>query len=133
MTRRGTALAICAALLLTVQAAPVAWADRTNTAGTTEDAKGGKNGRTITVQTKVRTSVNGDAKSATTGNLSSADSDGTPPACWYEPAFSPREIEKTAHREDDLEASACDKQPFWVDEGKTPDEPLAVTPRILAE
>ncbi|AZM57667.1 hypothetical protein DMA15_13950 [Streptomyces sp. WAC 01529] len=37
------------------------------------------------------------------------------------------------NRKDDPEASACDKQPFWVDEGKTPEEPLAVTPEILAE
>ncbi|WP_246201495.1 hypothetical protein [Streptomyces alboniger] len=185
--RKSVALAVCTAVLFTVQATPMAWADRTNTTSPTKEAKGGRNGRTITVQTKVQTSVNGDTRSARTGNLSSADSNWNPPACWYEPAFSPKEIEKTVkawrsfgdgvplfegvgefvgdyldnrykegkpykdynldkqgkgmfwaaavnpNRKDDPEASACDKQPFWVDEGTTPEEPLAVTPKVLAE
>ncbi|QEU94049.1 hypothetical protein [Streptomyces kanamyceticus] len=180
-------LVVLVAVALTAQASPSAWADRTSTSGSSKEAKGGKGDRTITVQTKVQTSVNGDSRSAQTGNLSSADSNWNPPACWYEPAFSPKEIEKTVkawrgfgkgvpfiggvgefvgnyldsrykdgkpykdynldkqgkgmfwaaapnpNRKDDPEASACDKQPFWVDDGETPDEPLAVTPKILAE
>ncbi|MFD9001868.1 hypothetical protein ACFV0T_12985 [Streptomyces sp. NPDC059582] len=31
------------------------------------------------------------------------------------------------------EAQACDKQPFWVETGDTPDVPSAVTPQVLAE
>ncbi|MEU6001257.1 hypothetical protein ABZ837_25950 [Streptomyces sp. NPDC047197] len=111
----------------------------------------------------------------------------TPPACWYEPAFSPKEIERTVkawrrfgagaplvggigyvisdalehrykdghpyknynlskqgegmfwapvvnpNREGEPEATSCDRQPFWVDKGQTPDEPLAVSPEVLAE
>ncbi|MEV7197436.1 hypothetical protein AB0N81_37415 [Streptomyces sp. NPDC093510] len=186
VSRRNVVVAALAAMVITVQAAPHAWAGWTDqTDG--KQAKGGKNGRTITVQTKVQTSVNGNTSSARTGNLSSADSNWNPPACWYEPAFSPKEIKETVkawrgfgdgvplfdgvgefvgdyldsrykkgkpykdynldkqgkgmfwaaavnpNRKDDPEASACDKQPFWVDEGATPDEPLAVTPEILAE
>ncbi len=148
--------------------------------------RGNAEGRTsngkIMVETKVQTTVDGDSGSAKTGNLSSADSNWTPPACWYEPAFSPKEIESTVkawrkidmlgigdmvggvfdsyykdgepykdynldkqgegmfwaaavnpNRKDDPEASACDKLPFWVDEGATPEEPLAVSPQVLAE
>ncbi|CAM5383703.1 hypothetical protein SALBM135S_06983 [Streptomyces alboniger] len=185
--RKTAGLAALFAVLLTVQTAPVARADLTNSGGDSKEAKGGRNGRQITVQTKVQTSVNGNTASSRTGDLSSADSNWTPPACWYEPAFSPKEIERTVkawrgfgdgvplfdgvgefvgdyldsrykegkpykdynldkqgkgmfwaaavnpNRKDDPEASACDKQPFWVDEGETPKEPLAVTPKILAE
>ncbi|MEU5341008.1 hypothetical protein AB0H18_09250 [Streptomyces sp. NPDC020766] len=179
---RTAALGAAVALLLTAQAAPTAWADRTNTNGTSKDASGKRNGRTISVQTRVQTTVDGDSRSAKTGNLSSADSNWTPPACWYEPAFSPKEIESTVkawrkvdvlgigdlvggvfdsyykdgepykdynldkqgegmfwaaavnpNRKDDPEATSCDKLPFWVDNGETPEEPLAVSPRILAE
>ncbi|MEU9183979.1 hypothetical protein AB0D14_05305 [Streptomyces sp. NPDC048484] len=175
-------LTAIAALLVTVQNAPAAWADRTNTNGTSNDASGKRNGRTISVETRVQTTVDGDSRSAKTGNLSSADSNWTPPACWYEPAFSPKEIEATVtawrkmgflgigdmiggvfdsyykdgkpykdynldkqgegmfwaaavnpNRKDDPEAAACDKLPFWVDEGTTPEEPLAVSPQVLAE
>lgn len=31
------------------------------------------------------------------------------------------------------EAQACDRQPFWVETGDTPDVPNAVTPQVLAE
>ncbi|MFD0551107.1 hypothetical protein ACFQ0X_19365 [Streptomyces rectiviolaceus] len=109
------------------------------------------------------------------------------PACWYEPAFSPKEIQsvvkawrtfgataplvggighvisealdhryKDGHpyknynlskqgegmfwasvvnpnREDDPEATSCDRQPFWVDKGQTPAEPMAASPEILAQ
>jgi enoyl reductase len=171
-----------AALLLTVQAAPSAWADRTNTGGTSKDAGGGVDGNTITVHTKVQTTVNGDTSTSKSGSLSSVDANWTPPACWYEPAYSPKELKSTIdslrkfnpfglgnmiadiydgyfkdgepykdynldkqgegmfwvavvnpNRENDPEASACDKPPFWVDNGDTPDEPLALTPQVLAE
>ncbi|MEW2529097.1 hypothetical protein [Streptomyces sp. NPDC047071] len=177
-----TALTLVAALLITAQAAPAAWADRTNRGGTSKDAEGGANGRTINVKTKVQTTVNGNASSGKTGVLSSVDGDWTPPACWYEPAFSPKEIEATVkkwrkvkllglgdmvgdlfdayykdgkpykdynldeqgkgmfwaaavnpNRKDEPEASACDKLPFWVPNDATPKEPLALTPRVLAE
>ncbi|MBM7171400.1 hypothetical protein JQK87_23935 [Streptomyces sp. G44] len=36
-------------------------------------------------------------------------------------------------RKDEPEAKACDRLPFWVEDGKPPKEPLALTPRILAE
>ncbi|MFD4995811.1 hypothetical protein [Streptomyces buecherae] len=36
-------------------------------------------------------------------------------------------------RKDEPEAMACNKPPFWVDEGETPDEPLAISSKILAE
>ncbi|MEV5982315.1 hypothetical protein [Streptomyces sp. NPDC052114] len=186
VTRKAAVTVAFAAVVITAQAVPQAWAGWSDQTGG-KQAKGTKNGRTITVETKVQTSVNGDTASARTGNLSSADSNWNPPACWYEPAFSPKEIEKTVkswrgfgdgvplfdgvgefvgdyldsrykegkpykdynldkqgkgmfwaaavnpNRKDDPEASACDKQPFWVDEGETPKEPLAVNPRILAE
>ncbi len=40
---------------------------------------------------------------------------------------------KNPKRKDDPEANSCDKQPFWVDEGEPPKEPLAVSPQVLAE
>ncbi|MFE0132009.1 hypothetical protein ACFWY6_10595 [Streptomyces sp. NPDC059037] len=151
-----------------------------------ESAQGGKQGRTITVRTGIQTSAKGDPGSARTGSLTSADGNWTPPACWYEPAFSPREIKETVkglrglgagiplmggigvglgdaldayykdghpyknynldkqgegmfwarvvnpNRKDDPEAMACDRPPFWVDKGESPDEPLAVSPAVLA-
>jgi enoyl reductase len=150
------------------------------------DAQGGRKGQNITVRTKVRTTVNGASSTARTGSLSSSDSNWTPPACWYEPAFSPKEIEATVkawrgmdgiafldgigdiigealdqrykaghpyknynldkqgegmfwaaavnpNRKDEPAANSCDKPPFWVDEGKPPNEPLAVSPKVLAE
>ncbi|UFQ15952.1 MULTISPECIES: hypothetical protein [Streptomyces] len=36
-------------------------------------------------------------------------------------------------RKDDPEANSCKKLPFWVADGETPKEPLAVTPKVLAE
>ncbi|MFE0130539.1 hypothetical protein ACFWY6_02915 [Streptomyces sp. NPDC059037] len=136
----------------------------------------------IHAETKVQTTVNGRTSTAKTGTLYSADSNWTPPACWYEPAFSPKELKKSVgnlrkynpfglgnmvadmydgyykdgkpyedynldkqgegmfwagvvnpNREDDPEATSCDKAPFWVDKADTPDEPLALSPEILAE
>ncbi|MGW0361885.1 hypothetical protein [Streptomyces sp. NPDC002990] len=141
---------------------------------------GGKSGQNITATTKIQVSTPGSSGSTKTGTLSSEDSNWTPPACWYEPAFSPKEIESTVKaidglpifgdvfatmlngyykdgtpykdynldkqgkgmfwasvvnpkRKDDPEATSCDKLPFWVDNGATPSEPLAVSPQVLAE
>jgi enoyl reductase len=176
------ALSTAAALLITFQAAPAAWANRTNTGGSSKEAEGNYKGRKITVETKVTTTVDGGSGPGKTGTLSSADSNWTPPACWYEPAFSPKEIEASVkawrsvnilgigdmvggvldsyykdgdpyknynldkqgegmfwaaavnpNRKDDPEATSCDKLPFWVDNGDTPDEPLALSPQVLAE
>lgn len=130
----------------------------------------------------MRTTVKGDSAHSTNRTLSAADSNWTPPACWYEPAFSPKEIkgdvealEKMTglfnigplfasllkarykdgeyknynldkqgkgmfwaatinpNRKDEPEANACDKLPFWVDENAIPDEPLAISPKVLGE
>ncbi|MGV9890331.1 hypothetical protein [Streptomyces sp. NPDC003395] len=176
-------IATAVALVMTMQAAPAAWANRTNSGGTSKSASGNGSGGKITVETKIQTTVDGASGGGTkTGSLSSTDTNWTPPACWYEPAFSPKEIEanvkawrslsffgigdlvgdmldlyyKDGHpykdynldkqgkgmfwaavvnpnRKDDPEASACDELPFWVDNGETPKEPLAVTPKVLAE
>ncbi|MEV0112001.1 hypothetical protein AB0H77_01915 [Streptomyces sp. NPDC050844] len=182
-----SALTVSVALLLTMQAAPPTWADRTTGGESSKEARGGTNGRAITVETRVRTTVRGGStRSNATGSPSPVSADWTPPACWYEPAFSPRQIESTVkawrafgaaapmaggighavgdalehryknghpykdynldkqgegmfwasvvnpNRADDPEASACDREPFWVDKGRTPDEPLALTPETLA-
>lgn len=184
--RRCTVPAL-ALLFAAVPVAAYAGGGRGGGGGLESNAKGGKQGKTITVETGIRTTVNGDPGTAKSGNLSSADSNWTPPACWYEPAFSPKEIQKTIkgwrsvdvgipfmggvgdtignifdtyykdghpyknynldkqgkgqfwarvvnpNRKDDPESMACDKQPFWVENGETPKEPLAVNPKTLAE
>ncbi|MFE0132011.1 hypothetical protein ACFWY6_10605 [Streptomyces sp. NPDC059037] len=187
MNRRTFVLVtLLAAYFAADSAAAMAWADWANANSHSKEAKGGKSGRTITVQTKVRTTVNGASRSVSTGNLTSTGGNWTPPACWYEPAFSPKEIERTVkawrgfgngipvfggvgefvgdyldsrykegkpyknynldkqgegmfwaavvnpNRKDDPEAMACDRPPFWVDKGESPDEPLAVSPAVLA-
>ncbi|WP_409059078.1 hypothetical protein [Streptomyces sp. SYP-A7185] len=153
-------------------------------------ATGGSGDGTIHARTRIRTAVTGGGSVAPsrTGTLTPmAASNWTPPACWYEPAFSPEGIQGAVrawrafgasaplvggighvigdalehrykdghpyknynlskqgkgmfwaavtnpHREDDPEATACDRQPFWVDEGRTPAEPMAVTPEVLAQ
>ncbi|MFF9133687.1 hypothetical protein [Streptomyces sp. NPDC014806] len=150
-------------------------------------ATGGAQNGGIQAQTKVTTTVNGGgAQSAKTGTLTPSNSNWTPPACWYEPSFSPKEIEATVkairsldglpffggigtavgdmldyrykdgnpyknynldqqgkgmfwaavknpNRKDDPAANACDKPPFWVPNGQPPNEPLAVSPKVLAE
>ncbi|MEU3841746.1 hypothetical protein AB0E88_17155 [Streptomyces sp. NPDC028635] len=156
--------------------------DKTHGGTSLGTANGNRSGNKITVETKIQTTVNGGSSGGKTGTLSSTDSNWTPPACWYEPAFSPKEIEADVktwrsftffgignvvgdlldsyykdgkpykdynldkqgkgmfwaavvnpNRKDDPEASACDKMPFWVDNGKTPPDPLAVSPKVLAE
>ncbi|MEV7525056.1 hypothetical protein [Streptomyces sp. NPDC091371] len=144
------------------------------------NSNGGQNGQNITAETKIQVSVPGQSGSAKTGTLTSENSNWTPPACWYEPSFSPKEIEATVKaigglplfgdvfatmlngyykdgtpykdynldqqgkgmfwasvvnpkRKDDPAATSCDKLPFWVPNGQTPAEPLAVSPQILAE
>ncbi|MEU3740514.1 hypothetical protein AB0E78_26055 [Streptomyces sp. NPDC032198] len=151
-------------------------------------ATGGSSGGKIHARTRIRTAVQGSVASPRTGTLTPATAGNwTPPACWYEPAFSPKEIRgavrawrafgasaplvggignviseamehryKDGHpyknynlskqgegmfwasvtnpnREDDPEATSCDRQPFWVDEGQTPAEPMAASPEILAQ
>ncbi|GGV31032.1 hypothetical protein GCM10010277_14420 [Streptomyces longisporoflavus] len=145
-------------------------------------AKAGRQDQKLTVETKIQTTVNGAQKSVKTGTLTPANSNWVPPACWYEPAYSPKQIQAAVKairrvkvlgigaalgglldmyfkegrpyknynldkqgegqfwaatvnekRKDDPEATACDKLPFWVPTGDTPKEPLAVTPKILAE
>ncbi|MFG2722945.1 hypothetical protein ACGFW5_32290 [Streptomyces sp. NPDC048416] len=52
----------------------------------------------ISVETKVVPKPTGGSSkddSGTNGTLTSSDSNWTPPACWYEPAFSPKELEAT--------------------------------------
>ncbi|MEV8319019.1 hypothetical protein AB0Q95_33175 [Streptomyces sp. NPDC059900] len=151
-------------------------------------AGGGASGGNIHARTSIRTTVNGGSSSSGTGTLTPATAvNWSPPACWYEPAFSPKEIERTVeawrafgagaplvggigyaisavlerrykdghpyknynlskqgkgmfwaavvnpNREDDPDATSCDRQPFWVDEGETPAEPLAASPKVLAQ
>ncbi|WKX70963.1 hypothetical protein [Streptomyces sp. XD-27] len=130
----------------------------------------------------MKKTVNGNPGSGKSGALTPKDTNWTPPACWYEPKFSPKEVKSLIEglekskfpfnigpimskaykalfqtdkyedynmakqgkgmfwtsvinpaRKDDPEAMSCDKPPFWVDEGQTPDEPLAVSPEILAQ
>ncbi|MGB8939954.1 MAG: hypothetical protein WCD21_06895 [Streptomyces sp.] len=182
-------LTVCTTLLVTLQTAPPTWADRSGGGGAGSEMKGGSNGRVITAETRVRTVVHGGRADhpSVTGSPSPVGVAWTPPACWYEPAFSPKEIRgavrawrafgasaplvggighviseamehryKDGHpyknynlskqgegmfwasvtnpnREDDPEATSCDRQPFWVDEGQTPAEPMAASPEILAQ
>ncbi|MGW5847059.1 hypothetical protein ACWFQ8_03665 [Streptomyces sp. NPDC055254] len=174
VTSRRAAAVLVMGALATALTSPAAHADRGG--GT----KGGTSGQNITAETKIQVSTPGKAGSAKTGTLSSEDSNWTPPACWYEPAFSPKQIESTVKaidglpffgdafasllngyykdgtpykdynldkegqgmfwasvvnpkRKDDPAATSCDKLPFWVPNGQTPPEPLAVTPKVLAE
>lgn len=149
---------------------------------TAPQAKAGRQDQNLTVETKIQTTVNGAQETAKTGSLTPANSNWDPPACWYEPAYSPKQIQATVKairqmkvfgvgdfvggvfdtyfkegrpyknynldkqgegqfwaaainekRKDDPEANSCDKLPFWVPTGDTPKEPLAVSPKILAE
>ncbi|MEV0981268.1 hypothetical protein [Streptomyces sp. NPDC049915] len=184
MSRTKTRIRIAAFLAVPLALIPaVSYAgDKTHGGTSLGTANGNRSGNKITVETKIQTTVNGGSGGSKTGSLTSTDSNWTPPACWYEPAFSPKEIEadvktwrsftffgigsvvgdmldlyyKDGHpykdynldkqgegmfwaavvnpnRKDDPEASACDKMPFWVDNGKTPSEPLAVNAKVLAE
>ncbi|MFE9371787.1 hypothetical protein ACFYM2_18725 [Streptomyces sp. NPDC006711] len=188
---RGLALAVAVTSFLTLQAAPQAWADRGNSSGPSKstEASAGAQGDKLGARVS-QVSYTGNTKKAGTkdiGELSSSDGHWTPPACWYEPTYSPKDIEsdvkklrtpsgvpifgdaidmvrgvyadmmdarfkdgvyknynldkqgkgmfwaavKNPQRLDDPEASSCDKPLFWVDNGATPDEPLAVSPAIL--
>jgi hypothetical protein len=148
--------------------------------------KGSAQDGVIRAETKITVTTSGSSGSSKDGTLTPSNSNWTPPACWYEPSFSPKEIEATVkawrgidflpflsgigdavgnvldhrykdghpykdynldkqgkgmfwaavknpNRLDDPEANSCDKQPFWVDAGRPPAEPLAVSPKILAE
>ncbi|MEU7584169.1 hypothetical protein AB0B50_42050 [Streptomyces sp. NPDC041068] len=147
-----------------------------------QQSKGTRQDKNLGIETKIQTTVEGSPQSTKTGTLTPANSNWDPPACWYEPAYTPKQIEATVKairqmkffgigdmvggvfdsyfkdgnpykdynldkqgegqfwaaavdddRKDEPEAQACDKLPFWVEDGETPDEPLAVSPRILAE
>lgn len=169
--------------LVAAMAPTVAYAGGGNQAEVTApQAKGGRQDQNLTVETKIQTTVNGAQETAKTGSLTPANSNWDPPACWYEPAYSPKQIQATVKairqmkvfgvgdfvggvfdtyfkegrpyknynldkqgegqfwaaainekRKDDPEANSCDKLPFWVPTGDTPKEPLAVSPKILAE
>lgn len=177
-----------AVALLTVSAQAHAAGGKGDSGDQRGSSQGGSQDGVITIETGVQTTVEGSGGTTQPGTLSSVDTNWTPPACWYEPAFSPKEIKDTVkawrdidgaftfiglggigdmvgdvldsrykdgeyknynldkqgegmfwakvvnpNRKDDPEANACDKQPFWVDEGAPPDEPMAVDPKILAE
>ncbi|MFD6436798.1 hypothetical protein [Streptomyces venezuelae] len=174
---------IVSGLVLTAMAtvAPAHARDK-NPGAALGSAKGDRQDQQLTVETKVRTTIEGSPKSAKTGTLTPANSNWDPPACWYEPAYSPKQIEATVKairsfkafsigdlvggifdsyfkeghpyknynldkqgegqfwaaavdekRKDEPEAQACDRMPFWVPKGDPPEEPLAVSPRVLAE
>ncbi|GAA4665504.1 hypothetical protein [Streptomyces youssoufiensis] len=146
-------------------------------------ARGSGNNQKVAaeVQTSgVRVQVNG-KPTGKTGALTPRNTNWKPPACWYEPRYSPKELKSMIEnwedfkfmsigpmiaeaykgifqtdkyddynmkkqgkgkfwvavinekRKDEPEAMSCDKPPFWVDEGETPDEPLAISSKILAE
>ncbi|MEU6992383.1 hypothetical protein ABZ953_17200 [Streptomyces sp. NPDC046465] len=150
--------------------------------GHQQQSQGTRQGKNLGIQTKIQTTVEGSPQSAKTGTLTPANSNWDPPACWYEPAYTPKQIEATVKairhvkvfgigdlvggifdsyfkeghpykgynldkqgdgqfwaaavddkRKDEPGAKACDRLPFWVADGETPKEPLAVTPKILAE
>ncbi|MEW2392891.1 hypothetical protein AB0933_31465 [Streptomyces venezuelae] len=176
------ALIVSGLVLATMATAAPAHARGKNPGAALGSAKGDRQGQQLTVETKVRTTVEGSPKSAKTGTLTPANSNWDPPACWYEPAYSPKQIEATVKairsfkafsigdlvggvfdsyfkeghpyknynldkqgegqfwaaavdekRKDEPEAQACDRMPFWVTKGDPPEEPLAVSPRVLAE
>ncbi|MET7901662.1 hypothetical protein ABZS86_09330 [Streptomyces sp. NPDC005355] len=180
VTRANRALVLLVTAVIAAQAAPAAYADRTSSKGDSVYANGKTKGKNLTAETRIRVSVSGSSSpsSPKKGGLSSSDVNWTPPACWYEPAFSPKQIKSLTEaissvpflnffgamlkarydggeyknynldkqgkgmfwaavvnpkRKDDPKANSCDKPPFWVDENDTPDEPLAVSPKVLAE
>ncbi|MBB5934692.1 hypothetical protein FHS42_001739 [Streptomyces zagrosensis] len=161
-----------------------------------EEPKGGKGGgrvgdgqgsageQTVAAEVHVsgvQTTVNGNPGTTKKGNLTPRNTNWKPPACWYEPKYTPKELKSmiegfediefmgigpmiagafkgifqtekyddynmekqgkgqfwvsvvNENRKDEPEAMSCDNPPFWVDEGATPNEPLAVSTRILAE
>ncbi|WEV27252.1 hypothetical protein OYE22_20135 [Streptomyces sp. 71268] len=130
----------------------------------------------------VEVNVNGSNGQGKKGTLTPRNSNWKPPACWYEPRITPKELKGTIeglekmpgffgigptfaqvyktifqthkyddynmkkqgkgqfwvavvneNRKDEPEAQSCNRLPFWVDEGDTPDEPLAISTKILAE
>lgn len=54
-----------------------------------------REGRNLGIKTKIQTTVQGSPGSAKTGTLTPANSNWDPPACWYEPAYTPKQIEAT--------------------------------------
>ncbi|MGW2230619.1 hypothetical protein [Streptomyces formicae] len=147
-----------------------------------QTSKATRQDQNLGIETKIQTTVEGSPRSTETGSLTPANSNWDPPACWYEPAYTPKGIEATVKairqigflgvgdfvggvfdsyfkeghpyknynldkqgegqfwaaavdekRKDEPEAKACDRLPFWVPKGTTPKEPLAVSPKVLAE
>lgn len=179
VTRLRRTLLVTLLTVITLPAATDAHADRKNSKGSNAYAKGTAGGNKIAAETKVQVTATSSSGNTRKGNLSASEVNWTPPACWYEPSFSPKELESAVNtisgipilssigrafktyyadgkpyknynldkqgkgmfwvgvvnpnRKDDPEANSCNKPPFWVDAGKTPDEPLAVSPEILAE
>ena len=107
MTRGKAFTFVTAATALALTAAPASHAISGGGSANSGSANGGKSGQNITATTKIQVSTPGRSGSAKTGTLSSEDSNWTPPACWYEPAFSPKEIESTV--------KAIDGLPFFGD------------------
>ncbi|WKU46459.1 hypothetical protein Q3V23_21705 [Streptomyces sp. VNUA116] len=176
-------------LTLTLAVLPTAaYAGGKDRNGVEGQANGSSNGQNVAAEVRVsgvQTTVNGGSGGGKTRSLTPSDSNWTPPACWYEPVISPKELKETIEtlekdkpifgmggfgqmfaglykliyqtdkyddynmakqgkgmfwgavinpaRKDDPEAMSCDRLPFWVDDNKTPDVPLAVSPKILAE
>ncbi|MFF4220645.1 hypothetical protein [Streptomyces nondiastaticus] len=163
-------------------------AAKTGPGGSRGSASGGAGDGKISAGAQVsgvQTTVNGGSEGSKTKALTPQNSNWTPPACWYEPVISPKDLKERIEtlekdkpifgmggfgqifaglykviyqtdkyddynmakqgkgmfwgpvvnpaRKDDPEAMSCDKLPFWVDDNTTPDIPLAVSPKILAE
>ncbi|WAM00466.1 hypothetical protein [Streptomyces sp. Je 1-369] len=66
----------------------------------------------------------GQTAKASVGELKSVDPTWEPPACWYEPVFSPK------HQ--DSKAWDCGRIMFWQDAGTIPKDKNAPTPETLA-
>ncbi|MEU5685646.1 hypothetical protein [Streptomyces venezuelae] len=63
--------------------------------GGEQQSRGTIQDKNLGVQTKIQTTVKGSPKSTKTGTLTPANSNWDPPACWYEPAYTPKQIEAT--------------------------------------
>ncbi|MFG3286090.1 hypothetical protein [Streptomyces sp. NPDC048111] len=102
MTRRTKARRVAvAALSLTVVAIPstaYAGGGKNGSGNQVGNVNAGSGNGKISVETKVVPKPTGKRSGGGEGDdgtLTSSDSSWTPPACWYEPAFSPKELEAT--------------------------------------
>ncbi|NJP81661.1 hypothetical protein HCK01_30930, partial [Streptomyces sp. AA8] len=74
-------------------------------------ASGSSNGQNVGAEVRisgVQTTVNGGSGSGKTRSLTPSESSWTPPACWYEPTVSPKELKET------IEALEKDKGIFGM-------------------